>query len=58
MRGQLEHLLKATMRPRVTIQVIPFDVGAYAALTPPSWCSPSKAPPTSCTWRTRKPHRF
>ncbi|MEU0520262.1 helix-turn-helix transcriptional regulator [Streptosporangium sp. NPDC006007] len=35
MRDQLEHLLKATMRPRVTIQVIPFEVGAYAGLAGP-----------------------
>ncbi|MER7134156.1 Scr1 family TA system antitoxin-like transcriptional regulator [Streptosporangium saharense] len=35
MRAQLQHLLDATMRPRITIQVIPFDVGAYAGLAGP-----------------------
>lgn len=35
MRDQLEHLLKAATRPRVTIQVIPFEVGAYAGLAGP-----------------------
>ncbi|WP_326821987.1 helix-turn-helix transcriptional regulator [Streptosporangium sp. NBC_01639] len=35
MREQLEHLLEATARPRVTLQVIPFEVGAYPGLAGP-----------------------
>jgi hypothetical protein len=35
MREQLEHLLRATTRPRITVQVIPFEVGAYAGLAGP-----------------------
>jgi transcriptional regulator with XRE-family HTH domain len=31
MRGQLEHLLKLTRQPNVTIQVIPFTAGGHAA---------------------------
>jgi hypothetical protein len=33
MAEQLRHLIKATERPNVTVQVIPFDRGAHAALT-------------------------
>jgi transcriptional regulator with XRE-family HTH domain len=35
MREQLEYILRATARPRITIQVIPFEVGAYAGLAGP-----------------------
>ncbi|GAA1338977.1 helix-turn-helix domain-containing protein [Saccharothrix algeriensis] len=29
MRGQLDHLVESAQRPNVTVQVLPFDVGAY-----------------------------
>jgi transcriptional regulator with XRE-family HTH domain len=32
MRGQFEHLVKASRLPNVTLQVIPFAVGAYPAM--------------------------
>jgi transcriptional regulator with XRE-family HTH domain len=31
MRGQLKHLLEATERPNVTIQIVPFQAGGHAA---------------------------
>jgi hypothetical protein len=35
MRHQLEHLLKASRRPNVTVQVLAFECGAHAGLTGP-----------------------
>jgi len=32
MRGQLDHLVEVAARPNVTIQVLPFGIGAYAPL--------------------------
>jgi transcriptional regulator with XRE-family HTH domain len=32
MRGQLEHLVKASRLPNITLQVIPFTAGGYSAL--------------------------
>ncbi|TDQ01275.1 helix-turn-helix domain-containing protein [Labedaea rhizosphaerae] len=35
MAGQLDHLLAMAALPHVTVQVIPFDVGAYGAMSGP-----------------------
>jgi transcriptional regulator with XRE-family HTH domain len=35
MRNQLQHLLELARRPTITIQVVPFDAGAYEALRGP-----------------------
>ena len=32
MKAQLEHLIKASSQPQITIQVIPYEVGAHPAL--------------------------
>jgi Domain of unknown function (DUF5753) len=31
MRGQIDHLIEAAARPRITIQVIPFQAGGHSA---------------------------
>jgi transcriptional regulator with XRE-family HTH domain len=36
MLGQLEHILEMTKRPRITVQVLPLEVGAHAGLRGPS----------------------
>jgi transcriptional regulator with XRE-family HTH domain len=33
MQAQIDHLLAAAARPRITVQVVPFDTGAHAGLT-------------------------
>ncbi|WP_328469971.1 helix-turn-helix domain-containing protein [Streptomyces sp. NBC_00448] len=35
MRAQLDHLVKVVERPNVTLQVLPYDVGAHAGLSGP-----------------------
>jgi len=35
MRGQLEHILRMTERPTVTVQIVPFLVGAHPAMEGP-----------------------
>lgn len=35
MRAQLEHLVRLSKLPHVTLQVLPFDVGAHPAMTAP-----------------------
>ena len=37
MRGQLEHLIDLTRRPHVTLQVIPFSIGAHRGAGNPSF---------------------
>ncbi|WP_371812876.1 DUF5753 domain-containing protein [Saccharopolyspora sp. ASAGF58] len=54
-RDQIRHLVELAERPSITIQVVPFDAGAYPGMQSPFTCCGSPSDSTTCmpsTWRT------